>query len=215
MSPEWSKEKAGLPSASGFGKILSPTGLPSKQSVAYMRRLAGELILGTKVESYQSSAMERGIFMEAEARMYYEFINGVDVQEVGIVYKDELKDRSCSPDGLVGEDGGLEIKCPELHTHVEYLLSNKVPTTYIPQIQGSLYITGRKWWDFLSYYPRMKPLIIRTFPDEFYQAKLKRELDMFVVNLKDVVRQLQSLGDGKVNEAPKPEPIQPEGEILD
>jgi hypothetical protein len=77
-----------------------------------------------------------------------------------------------SPDGLVGDEGGIEIKCPLPHTHVSYLRAGDVPSKYIPQIQGCLWITGREWWDFMSYHPAMEDLIVRVYRDEAYIKKL-------------------------------------------
>ena len=183
LSPEWFKIKAGLPSASNFSKILSPIGVVSKQAKKYALVLAGELRMGKKVESYQSSAMGFGIETEEEARAYYE-LHHAEVQEVGMIYYDERKDRSCSPDGLVGDDGGLEIKCVvKLEIHLERLLKAILPTEFIPQIQGSMLITGRKWWDFLSYYPDYPDqLVVRTYRDDAYIAKLDGLLNEFIVD---------------------------------
>ena len=76
-------------------------------------------------------------------------------------YKGEDKLVACSPDGLIGDNGGLEIKCPSQGVHVEYLLSGKMPTKYTLQVQGFLYVTGREWCDFMSYHPSMKPMIVK------------------------------------------------------
>jgi len=193
LSQEWFAEKAGLPSASSFGKILTPTGLPSKSKVDLMYRLAGEKILESKVETYQSAAMANGVIMEETARTVYEIKNNVEVTQIGLAYFDERKDRGCSPDGLIESSGGLEIKCPEIHTHVRYLLDGKLPTNYIPQIQGSLYVTGLEWWDFMSYYPGLNPLIIRVERDEAYIMKLDVQLNIFVLELNETVERLKAL----------------------
>jgi hypothetical protein len=87
------------------------------------------------------------------------------VVEVGLCLHDEFE-CGASPDGLVGDDGGLEIKCPLPHTHVSYLRAGDVTGKYIPQIQGCLWITGREWWDFMSYHPAMEDLIVRVYRDE-------------------------------------------------
>ena len=78
----------------------------------------------------------------------------------------------CKSDGLVGDDGGIEIKCPLPHNHIAYLRAGDVPGKYIPQIQGCLWITGREWWDFMSYHPAMEDLIVRVYRDEAYIKKL-------------------------------------------
>ena len=92
--------------------------------------MAGESILGRKEETYQSAAMTRGIELEPEARGYYELVKGVEVEQVGLCYPDERQRYSCSPDGLIGENGLLEMKCPILHTHVEYLLKGNLDIAF-------------------------------------------------------------------------------------
>ena len=182
-SPEWFDLRKGIPTASNFGKILSPTGKPSTQDKAYMHKLVAESVIGIQ-EGYTNDAMEKGIETEPLARAEYELDTGLTVEEVAIVYLDDKKEVSCSPDGLVGEDGGLEIKCPLPHTHVKYLVEKKLPTEYIPQVQGSLYVTGRKWWDFVSYCEGLPTLRIRVERDEDYIKLLASALVKFNSNLK-------------------------------
>ena len=157
-SDSWFKEKAGKPGASSFNRIVTSKGDPSKQRQDYLYQLVGEHIIGRQEEGYTSHAMEIGLTREEEARNFYEFIENVTVKQVGLIYKDESRSVLCSPDGLMN-DCGLEIKCPLLKTHVKYLVGNKLPTEYIQQVQGSMYVTGFKKWVFMSYYPQMDPLI--------------------------------------------------------
>ena len=189
LDTEWWQAHVGTPSASNFGKILTPTGKPSKQAENYMHQLAAEVITGVKTETYQNAIMQRGIEMEAEARTLYELMFDVEVHRVGLIYDDEKK-YCCSPDGIM-PDNGLEIKCPLSHTHVSYFLSGKLPTIYIPQVQGSMLTTGLKQWDFMSYYPGLKPLIVHVKRDNKYCDLLKKELDSFVTNLKKTVEKLR------------------------
>jgi len=182
QTPEWFKEKAGRPSASNFDSIITNDGKPSKQRTKYLYQLAGERITGIREESYQNAAMTRGIEMEAEARQYYELLNNVEVQQVGLCITDDGL-VACSPDGLVGKDGGLEIKCPTLPTHVEYLYKGGLVEKYFQQVQGSLFVSGRKWWDLISYYPGLKPVIIRVTPDKTFLTALKVELALFCIEL--------------------------------
>lgn len=191
-SPEWFAARAGVPSASCFDKIVTSKGERSKQRRDYLFQLAGESILGEKAETHTTAAMERGVEMEAEARSFYEFTHDADVDEVALCYSDERKLWSCSPDGLVGEDGGLEIKCPKLHTHVGYLVSGKLPTKYFQQVQGNLFVTGREWWDFLSYFRGLPPLIVRVTPDEAFHAKLSDELERFAEDLAATIEKIKA-----------------------
>ena len=188
-SEEWFAHRCGIPSASNFGKILSPTGKSSKQAEKYMLQLAGERVLGKKAESFQSQAMLDGIETEVEALGWFEYDKDTDVQFVGLCYKNKFKKFSCSPDGLL-KNGGLEIKCPILTTHVEYLLADKLPSVYIPQVQGSMFVTGREWWDFMSYFPNMPRLIKRIYRDEKYIRKLARELYIFCDKLDETHAEL-------------------------
>lgn len=190
-SPEWFAARAGVPSASCFDKIVTSKGKPSKQRTAYLHQLAGEAILGEKEEGYTSPAMERGVELESEARTLYEFVNGTKVDEVALCYADERKLWSCSPDGLVGETGGLEIKCPKIHTHVEYLIGNKLPTKYFQQVQGSLSITGREYWDFVSYFPGLPPLVVRVEPDKDFHSLLGDELERFAADLHLTIKKIK------------------------
>lgn len=193
LSPEWFEARCGVPAASCFDKIVTTKGEPSKQSKAYMYQLAGESLIGIKTETYQNAAMQRGIEMEPEARNLYELMHDVEVQKVGICYPDEEKKYSCSPDGLVGDDGLLEIKCPLIHTHIEYLLNGKLPTAYIQQVQGQLLVTGRDWVDFVSYYPGIKPLMVRVERDEGFLVKLSDALSDFVNDLNVTIEKLKNL----------------------
>ena len=187
-SEEWFAIKAGKFSASNFHRLITPTGKPSSQAEKYIYQVAGERILGYPEETYQNQWMARGSELEDEARKYYEFITGHKVRQVGFVEIDEFV--GCSPDGLIDEDGGLEIKCPALATHVKYLLDDKMPSEYIPQVQGNMYVTGREWWAFLSYYPGLEPLLLQVERDEEYIVKLKKELDKAVEHLKEIVEKI-------------------------
>jgi hypothetical protein len=188
---EWFKLRVGRPSASNFDKIITSQGKPSKQRDAYLYQLAGEIITGQKEDTYQSYDMKVGIEREGEARNLYEMLYDVDVQQVGLCYLDEKMEVSCSPDGLVNEDGLVEIKCVKLSTQVQYLLENRLPPTYTCQCQGQLFVTDRKWLDFVSYYPAMPPLVVRVYPDRKVIDPLREELKSFVKELKEVVNKLK------------------------
>jgi len=142
-------------------------------------------LLGTKEETYQSAAMARGIELEPEAREAYEFITETNVEEVGLIYKDERKRFACSPDGLL-PGGGLEIKCPSIAVHAEYLNRGKLPATYYQQVMGSLYITGLDYWDFMSYYPGVAPFILRVEPDLKWFKLFESEIEKFCDELDQV-----------------------------
>jgi putative phage-type endonuclease len=188
-SPEWYAVRCGIPTASEFDKIITSSGTQSKQRQKYMYQLAGEKLGGIVDESYQSFAMLQGIEKEDDARSLYELLNE-PVQKVGFCLSDCGR-WGCSPDGLVGVDGLIEIKCPIMSTHVGYLLEgDEIPTDYFQQTQGQLFVTGRKWVDFVSYFPGLKPLIIREKSNEVFQKVLKKELELFCSELDALVRKL-------------------------
>jgi len=188
---EWFKARVGVPSASNFDKLITTQGKPSTQRDTYLYQLVGEALTGTKEDTFTSKAMEIGIEREAEARALYEMLHDTTVQEVGFCYLDDKKRIGCSPDGLVGDDGLVEIKCPKMVTHVGYLLKDKMPTTYIQQVQGQLYVTGRDYCDFISYYPSMRPFICRVEPDFKVIDPLRDILDDLIVELDEIVNQLK------------------------
>jgi putative phage-type endonuclease len=190
QSPEWFAFRCGRPSSSNFSKIVTTKGERSKSAKEYLYKLAGEKVTGEKEQGHTSEAMQYGIDTEDEARAVYELISGLEVLEVGTCTDDN--ERYCSsPDGMIGEDGLLEIKCPKPNTHVKYLLDDKLPTTYFQQVQGQLWVTGRDWCDFFSYCKGMKPFIVRVFPDKDFHEKLETELNKFCDELDEIVKQIK------------------------
>jgi len=190
QTPEWFTARCGMPTSSNFDKILTADGKPSKQREKYLYTLAGEKVSGIKEDTYQSFAMQQGVIKEQEARDYYKMLYDVEVQEVGFCLADNGL-YGCSPDGLIGEGGGVEIKAPLIHTHVSYLINGKLLEDYYQQAQGSLFVTGRKWWDVMSYYPGLKPVIIRVTPDKAFHKALQVELELFTQELSDIVKKIE------------------------
>jgi len=196
-SDEWQKLRCGVATASCFDRIITPaTGKPSASAVAYRRELLAEWLTGQPVSIKESGWMQRGTEMEPEARAFYEFEADAEVTETGFVFLDERRLIGCSPDGLVGDDGLVEIKCPAPHTHVGCLIDAKLPTAYIPQVQGALWVTGRRWCDFISYHPEMEPLIVRVKRDEGYIAKMAMLIEAFVATMLEERQILLSRGLG-------------------
>lgn len=191
QSPEWHAARCGVPTSSNFDKIVMVKGEPSKQKEKYLYRLAGECITGKAEETYQNAAMQRGIEMEGEARKLYVVLTEEIVVEVGLCLAEGHSVYGASPDGLVGKDGMIEIKCPNMATHVGYLLKGTLPTEYFQQLQGQLLVTGRKWVDFMSYYPGMKPFIVRVERDVNFLTVLRIGLEGFCVELEDIVKKIR------------------------
>jgi putative phage-type endonuclease len=190
---DWMKARAGIPTASNFDKIITTKGEQSKQRQKYMYQLAAERITGAKEETYQNGAMQRGVLMEEEARRMYELMTGYTVTQVGLCYPDERKLYGCSPDGLIGDEGMVEIKCPTSAIHVGYLLEGIFPVDYFQQVQGQLAVTGREWADFFSFYSGLKPLLIRVTPDKKFIKALNEELSIFCTELETITKKIKEL----------------------
>lgn len=187
-SPEWLAARLGVPSASQFSKIVTGKGGKSTQLEAYINQLVAEELTGETTLVYVNEHMKRGTQLEPDARELYEALTGQSVEEVGFCLHDTVN-AGCSPDGLVGEEGGLEIKCAAPATHVEWVKAGALPAKHLQQIMGCLWITGRKWWDFMSYHPTMKPLIVRVERDEEYIAVLAEHVTNAALKIKQDVNQ--------------------------
>lgn len=167
---EWLAARVGRPSASQFHKLVTSKGKPSTSADKYIDLMISERLTGRSEPIFVTDAMRRGTDLEPEARAYYELVTGNGVEEVGFIL-DNSGEFGCSPDGLVG-DGGLEIKCPAAHNHVEWARKKVCPSKHFAQVQGCMWITDRKWWDFMSYHPDMKPFIVRVERDEEFITQL-------------------------------------------
>lgn len=191
-SLEWDAIRMGKCTASCFGKAIA--GGQGKTRKAYMLQLIAERLTGESQEGYTNAVMQRGSEIEPLAREYYEVLNGVSVRQVGFVERDE--NVGASPDGLVGEAGSAEFKCPNSTTHIETILSDKVPTSHKPQLQGQLWICERQWVDFVSFDPRVskKPYFCKRVyrDDEYIENELQGKIEKFVVEMKDMLNRLTS-----------------------
>jgi hypothetical protein len=168
----WWQARLGIPTASEFDKILTPAKLePSKSAEGYMNKLIAEWYRGKPDETFQSEFMKRGNEFEEEARQWYGFTHDCEPQKVGFC-KDHDDRWGCSPDALIGDDGGIEIKSVISGTMVGYVMENRIPLEYKLQVIGSILVTGREWWEFLVYHPDFKPLLIRT-----ERKDVQKELD--------------------------------------
>ena len=191
-SDEWFKARLGRPTGSSYSKLITSQGKPSTSAQAYINQLIAERLTGTRHEIKTTDAMQRGIEMEADAVAWYEFEREVDVVDAPFVLHADL-DTGASPDGFVGDDGLLEIKCPSDHTHVKYLRAGKLPAEYKPQVMGQLWVTGRSWCDFLSYHPTMPKLLIRVERDHEYIGLLEAEVRKAVETIANEVKKLKEL----------------------
>lgn len=196
-SPEWWAVRAGKATASEFDRILSPTGKVSAQRFKYAARLAAEALYGCHpnwfTERPCNPAMRHGLDYEPEARRWYALETDADVRLVGFCESDCGRYGS-SPDGLVGAEGVLELKCPQPETHAEYLLDPAdLEQAYRPQCHGHLLVTGRPWVDLVSYCPPMPGLVRRVVPGE-YTARLAEELAAFLALVAEATLKLKEGG---------------------
>jgi putative phage-type endonuclease len=178
-SPEWLASRLGRPSASMFSNLITTSGKPSSSAKKYIAEMVAERLTGRSKPFYTNEHMERGNFLEPEAREAYEFITDFEVVETGFIL-DDSEEFGCSPDGLVSTDGGLEIKCPSDGVHAGYLIDGKVPTKYYQQVQGCMWVTGRDWWDFMSYHPEMPHLLVRMERNEEFIEAMATEVNKAV-----------------------------------
>lgn len=181
-SQDWMLARAGMFTASRAKDLMARTKTgPSASRNALLALLAIERLTGQPVETYQNDAMRRGTELEAEARDAYSFSTGNVVDEVGFMACDELPNTGCSPDGLVGDDGLLEIKCPaNMAKHLDALRSGAHADEYRWQLQHQLMVTGRAWVDAVSFDPRypehLQLAITRVTRDEAAIAELRTSI---------------------------------------
>jgi putative phage-type endonuclease len=184
-SEEWHAMRLGFITASRFKDVIA--GGQGKMRKAYMYQLAAETLTGEREDSFSNQYMEWGTATEPQARSMYEFDSGSTVEEVTFVKLNTLNKIGISPDGLIGEDGGIEIKCPKTTTQIETYLSGKMPTSHKAQVQGSLWVTGREWWDFVSFDPRIDGsasfFLQRIYRDKEYIKELETKCLAFEAEL--------------------------------
>ena len=190
-SPDWFKARAGLVTASEFQTLLmkGKGGGDSATRRTYMRKLAGEIITGEPMESFTNPHMERGRAMEAEARDLYAFMMDAEPQQVGFIKSGR---KGASPDSLIGDDGGLEIKTRLPHLMIELLESGEVPNEHVAQVQGGMWVAEREWWDFVAYWPKLPLFVKRIYRDEAYIKKLSEAVDQFNGELDALVSRIKS-----------------------
>ena len=188
-SQEWLELRRGVVTASRFKDVIAPSTLKvSASSKKYLYELVAEA-LGAYEEIPQTLWMQRGNELEDEARKTFEFITGLCVKQVGFVLHDS-ETIGVSPDGLIGDNSGLEIKCPKASTHIKYLLDGKLPTEYKLQVMGNMWVTERDTWWFMSYHPDLKPFIIEVKRDDEYIAKMSKELLDFATSINEYIEKV-------------------------
>ena len=182
-SPEWWRHRCGSIGGSSINAVLAKGQGKSRQSLLYL--VASEILSGKSTDTYTSPAMERGKDLEPEARQLYEFMTGNTVEQVALI-RGDMERVHVSPDGIIGEDGGIEIKTMLPHTYLELVDTGKIDLRYIRQVQHFFFVSGRQWCDFVAYCPEItkKPIWIkRLTPDEKIQEQIAVELPLFFADL--------------------------------
>lgn len=169
---QWRLDRLGKVTGSRMMDVMArrKDGKRSEVRHKYMVALVQERVYGVPVIIYKSKAMQFGTETEEMARLHYEITYGVEVEQTGFMGHPTIPMFGSSPDGLIGQEGGLEIKCPEPQTHVLTILDKQIDGDYILQCQTNMAVTGRKWWDFVSYDPRM-PLLHR----QMWRRRIQRD----------------------------------------
>lgn len=194
-SEEWFAIRCGKVTASRIADLMAKTksGWGASRS-NYMAQLIAERLTGKPAESYTSAAMQWGIENEPLARMAYEFYADVEVVQVGFVYHPTINMAGASPDGIIMEDGLIEIKCPNTATHIDTLLSGSIPGKYELQMLWQMACTGRDWCDYASFDPRMpedmKLFVKRLERDDAKIAEISGCVVEFLSEVDEKIKQL-------------------------
>jgi len=194
---QWRKDRAGVVTASEFYKVLAKikTGEAAIR-YNYKAELVAERLTGLPTERFITKEMQWGTDHEPEARAVYAAIKEVEVVQTGLIKHAEWE-VGASPDGLVGKDGLVEIKCPNTATHIMTILTEKIPKQYYAQMQGQMWITETKWCDFVSYDPRLDAKraihIIRVERDDDFIDGLQEAVLDFIEEVDELTEQLEAI----------------------
>jgi len=185
-SDDWFKIRSGKFTASSFGDLFA-----AKSTLTYEKaifKVAYERLVGETPESFGNEWTDRGHELEPLARDAYEVETFNLVEDAGFFELNEWV--GCSPDGLIGTDGMIEIKCPAYNTFIRYINSGKLPSTYFYQVHGQIYVTGRQWVDFVAYHPPFKPFILRVERDEKVCQEIEAALTEAIEKAKKIIEKL-------------------------
>lgn len=217
---EWSSLRAGLVTASNASEIITPTWkVKTGDKVEdFINEKLAERILGAPLPSAFKGtyAMETGSIIEEEIFNSLACVTDWDMRRVGFIADDSMR-YGCSPDALIGDDSGAEIKSPNLDTHIGYLRGGIVPAKYLPQIHFSMFVTGFKEWKFISYNRMLPKLILTVKRDEKIQAAIGEAMASFLAQMDAAWVNLIRLNNGKefpknsfredvINPKPEPKP---------
>lgn len=187
-TPEWHAARCGKVTASRVADVIAKTKSgPSASRTTYMGQLLAERLTGVQAEGYANDAMRWGTEQEPEARLAYEFATEAELTEVGFIDHPRIAMAGASPDGLIGDVGLVELKCPNTATHVDTILGGAIPAKYVTQMAWQMAVTGRAYCDFASFDPRLPPehrlFVKRLHRDDALIADLEREVSTFIAEL--------------------------------
>ena len=199
----WRMIRAGKVTASAISDVLAKgksKGSEASTRINYRAKLIAEILTGRPTEDeYISFRMQWGIDTEPLARAAYELARDLTIEPAGFVLHPRIECFGASPDGFLGSDGLIQIKCPNTATHLDYLLAGEVPVEYQPQMLVEMACTGRQWTEFVSFDPRLPrhlQLFVRRFPrDEARIAEIESKVEEFLEEIQDMLVRLSSLGD--------------------
>ena len=195
-SVEWHLSRLGKVTASRVSDVISKG--KSGESASrrnYRTELLVQRLTGQPGESFTNAAMEWGTATEPLARIAYEAEMGVFVDQVAFIDHPSIVQFGCSPDGLVAQDGLIEIKCGNTATHIDWMLDGKPPTKHIPQMQCQMAVTGRQWCDFVSFDPRLPDdlqlFVVRLERDQEYIEAMEAEVQKFLSEVDEMFKKLK------------------------
>ena len=196
-SDEWKAARLGHVSASAVADVMSKgktEGSESETRKKYRLKLVAERLTGASGDSYSNASMDWGNEQEPFARMAYEASRNVLVDKTGFWLHPSIPMLGVSPDGLVGDDGLVEIKCPNTTTHLEWVFAGKVPAQHMKQIQCQLWVLDRAWCDFVSFDPRLPKrnqlFIMRTPRDDKLIATMEADVRKFLTEVDAMIELL-------------------------
>lgn len=196
-TPEWIAMRLGKVTASEIDALVSPLGKirTGQGPNAYLCRKVAEKVLGWAQDDVSTFAMQQGSMIEHQAIPFLELIEDLKIDRAGFCVTD---DERCgfSPDGLIGEDGGVEVKAPQPATMVEYILEGGVPECYKMQIQFSLWVSKRKWWKFFAFSLQLPPILVHVDPDPFIQDQIGAAIAQFNAKFDVAEAKIRALRDG-------------------
>lgn len=193
----WQGHRLARVTASEMDALISPTGKirTGEGPKTYLARKVAEGWLGRPLNGGGAAwVMEQGTMMEPEARPWYEITHDCEIQTVGFIVGDDNR-CGCSPDGLIGDNRGIEIKCPQEVAAVRYALDGELPDDYLLQVQGSMFVTGFERWEFLSYHRRLPKLTITVRRDEAMMSKIGQALAEFYERFDEAFEKLNKTAD--------------------